>query len=296
MQSPAVSEGHRVSSVKPKSRTKTYHCVYTTSLECDDGTSIPAELRIYSPFNDVVMPDNTFGYVVAKAYFPAAVPEEKALLEASRFFPFPGDPSSGAYEESIPDYVTPFVMGLGSIPAPAVTLPDGSSRAFCVVVADYVRDSRKSSTIQCVFEGVYSSRWNSTPSPSVSSCVHFFGLLAGMATDGTVSVSLESISLNVGRPDPVLSKSTQGTAKKRKLSAFAESDRHSVVPPAQAMSSSTAGSLRGSTAPSVASTSLSVSAVCSSPDLAAELPLGHPTEDKPILSPPWPALLRLLVP
>ncbi|KAI6121178.1 hypothetical protein F5141DRAFT_998945 [Pisolithus sp. B1] len=144
----AVSEGCRVSSVKPSSGKKTYHCVYTTALECDDGTSIPAELRIYSPFNDVVMPDNTFGYVVAKAYFPTAVPEEKALLEASQFFPFPGDPSSGAYEDSIPDCVTPFVMGLGSVPAPAITLPDGSSRAFSVVVADHVRDSRKSSTIQ----------------------------------------------------------------------------------------------------------------------------------------------------
>ncbi|KAI6111247.1 hypothetical protein F5141DRAFT_1063570 [Pisolithus sp. B1] len=65
MQSSAVSdflvvaEGHCVSPAKPNSVTKIYHCVYTTALHCAGGASIPGGLHIYSPFNGVVVPDNT---------------------------------------------------------------------------------------------------------------------------------------------------------------------------------------------------------------------------------------------
>ncbi|KAI6094397.1 hypothetical protein F5141DRAFT_246643 [Pisolithus sp. B1] len=124
--------------------TKTYHCVRTTVLRCAGGASISGEFCIYSPFNDVAMPDSTVGLVVTRAYFP----EEMALLEASYILPLPGGPSSDAYEYSNPDRSMPFVTALGGVPARVTTLPDGSSRAFYIVIADYVNDCQKSSTIQ----------------------------------------------------------------------------------------------------------------------------------------------------
>ncbi|KAI6003393.1 hypothetical protein EDC04DRAFT_2583476 [Pisolithus marmoratus] len=143
-----VAEGCCISSVKPNSATKTYYCVYTTALHSMGGVSFPAELCIYSPFNDVVLPDNTIGYVVAKAYIPSTTLEEKILLEASHFFPLPGDPSSEAYKQSIPDCLSPFVMGLGSVPTQMETLSDRVTRLFSVIVCDYVRDGKKSSVLQ----------------------------------------------------------------------------------------------------------------------------------------------------
>ncbi|KAI6098993.1 hypothetical protein EDD17DRAFT_1433120, partial [Pisolithus thermaeus] len=72
--------------------------LYTTALHSTGGVSFPGELHIYSPFNNIVLPDSTIGYVMARAYFPPNAPEEKILLEASHFFPLPGDPSSDTYE------------------------------------------------------------------------------------------------------------------------------------------------------------------------------------------------------
>lgn len=245
----AVAEGRRVSSVKPNSTTKTYHCLYTTALQSTGGVCFPGELRIYSPFNDVILPDDTVGFVMAKAYFPANAPEEKILLEASHSFAVPGNPSSDTYESSIPDCLVPFVFGLGTVPACPSTLPDGVSRAFSVVVSDYVRDGRKSSTVQCVLEGAR-ARWKRTPSPAVNSCVHFFGLLSGVAANGGVSVSLESIVLNVGIPDPAVTQATQPKGKKRKLSAFVNNNGPSDTTALVSTASSTfAGGVVGESSP-----------------------------------------------
>ncbi|KAI6123229.1 hypothetical protein EDD16DRAFT_685752 [Pisolithus croceorrhizus] len=62
-----------------------------------------------------------------------------------------------------------------SLPSLTVYLP---LYAFSVAVSDYVRDSKKMSMVQCVFEGSH-TRWSRTPSPAVNSCVHFFGLMNG---------------------------------------------------------------------------------------------------------------------
>ncbi|KAI5983428.1 hypothetical protein EDC04DRAFT_2914981 [Pisolithus marmoratus] len=97
----------------------------------------------------MVQPDDTVGYVVVKAYIPSTAPEEKILLEASHFFPVPGDLSSEAYEQSILDCLSPFIVGLGSVPTQTETLSDGITRVFSVAVLDYVRDGKKSSVFCC---------------------------------------------------------------------------------------------------------------------------------------------------
>ncbi|KIJ57953.1 hypothetical protein HYDPIDRAFT_72782, partial [Hydnomerulius pinastri MD-312] len=139
-----VAAGRRVTSQKPGASTKTYHCFYSTALHCTSGVSFPAELRVYSPFNDSVLPDNTVAFVIAKAHFPGGIPKENVLLEASHVIPLPGDPSSDTYENSLPDSPYPFVAGLGSVPSRTETLADGVSKGFTVVSSDFVRDSMKS--------------------------------------------------------------------------------------------------------------------------------------------------------
>ncbi|KIJ58462.1 hypothetical protein HYDPIDRAFT_64631, partial [Hydnomerulius pinastri MD-312] len=139
-----VAAGRRVTSQKPGASTKTYHCFYSTALHCTSGVSFPAELRVYSPFNDSVLPDNTVAPVIAKAHFPGGIPKENVLLKASHVIPLPGDPSSDTYENSLPDSPYPFVAGLGSVPSRTETLADGVSKGFTVVSSDFVRDSMKS--------------------------------------------------------------------------------------------------------------------------------------------------------
>lgn len=217
----AVAEGRRVSLVKPNATAKTFYCLYSTALHCAGDVSFPGEIWIYSPFNDVILPDNTVGFLVAKAYFPPGVPGEKILLEASHFMAVPGDPASETYELAIPDCVPPFVLGMGTVPSRPLTLADGTSRAFSVAVSDYVRDGKKTSMVQCVFEGSR-THWSRTPSPAVNSCVHFFGLMNGVAVNGGVSITLESIVLNVGVLEASNTASSQVTSKRRKLSAFVD--------------------------------------------------------------------------
>ncbi|KAI6167454.1 hypothetical protein EDD17DRAFT_1469230 [Pisolithus thermaeus] len=216
-----VTEGCHVSLVKPNAMAKTFYCLYSTALHCAGDVSFPGEIRIYSPFNDIVLPNNTVGFLVAKAYFPPGVPGEKILLEASHFMAVPGDPISETYELAIPDCVPPFVLGMGTVPSHPLMLADGTSRAFSVAVSDYVRDGKKTSTVQCVFEGSC-TRWSRTPSPAVNSCVHFFGLMNGVAVNGSMSIMLESIVLNIGVLEASNMASSQVTSKQHKLSAFVD--------------------------------------------------------------------------
>ncbi|KAI6106259.1 hypothetical protein EDD16DRAFT_193878 [Pisolithus croceorrhizus] len=112
----AVAEGRRLSAVKPNFATKPTIAVYTTALHCTCGVSFPGELRIYSPFKDVVLVDNTVYYVAAEAYFPSTVP--KISLEASHFYPLPGNPSSDIYKQTVPDCLVPYppVMSCAFVP------------------------------------------------------------------------------------------------------------------------------------------------------------------------------------
>ncbi|KAI6106361.1 hypothetical protein EDD17DRAFT_1479806 [Pisolithus thermaeus] len=145
----AMAEGCHVSSMKPSSVVKVYQCLYTTALHSTGSFSFPGELCIYSPFNDVILPDNTVGYVMVRVYFPPNMCGEKILLEASHFFPLPGDPSSDAYEPSILSCLMPFVLALGSVPSHPSTLSDSSSHMFMVVISNYVQDGRMSSSPVC---------------------------------------------------------------------------------------------------------------------------------------------------
>lgn len=217
----ALAGGERVRTVKAGSTTAIYHCVYNTTIQTTSGVLFPASLRVYSPYKDVALPDNTVAFVIAKASIPASVPGETILLEAVRAVAVPGDPADDDYESRVPDFPHPVIIGLGLVSTPPRVLSDGSSKAFAVVSSDYVRDSRLETSVCCVFDSSR-ARWSKTPVPQHNSVIHYLGQFGGPVLDGGARVDLESIALNVGvQDDSVVST----PSKKRKFIA--------VVPPQQ---------------------------------------------------------------
>lgn len=141
-----LAGAERVSTTRSSGK-EIWHRVYTTSLQCSSGIHIPAKLRIYSPFNDIVHADNTIAFVVAKAFCP---PNETALLDAYHIFPVPGNPADEDYESLAPDCPHPFVTGVGTVSGRAEVLADGVTKVFSVILNEYVRDSVRISTVQYV--------------------------------------------------------------------------------------------------------------------------------------------------
>ncbi|KAG6371081.1 hypothetical protein JVT61DRAFT_10621 [Boletus reticuloceps] len=212
-----VGAGRRVSQQKPGSK-KIYHCFYTTSFPStgDADQRYPAEIRVYSRFNDTVLPDNSVVFIVAKGFF---VLHEPILLEATTFVPVPGDPTDTSYDNNVPDLTTPLIIGLGVVPTPFEILSDGKSKTCTVVSSDYVRDVIKQSSIQCFFDDTR-GRWSKTPMPNVNSSVQYYGSFAGHH-GGLFRVCVESVALNVGHLELTPGSSTASSSAKRKWAAFA---------------------------------------------------------------------------
>ncbi|KAI6147617.1 hypothetical protein EDD17DRAFT_1419026, partial [Pisolithus thermaeus] len=193
----ALANGDRVKTLRAGSSTATYHCVYKTTIQCTSSVIFPAMLRVYSPFNDVALPNNTVAFISAKVCVPGTTPCDPVLLEGIYVVAVPGDPASDSYESSIPDFPHPMVIGLGSVTSPPRTLVDGTSKAFDVVSSDYVRDTRMTSTMCCVFDSAH-PRWSKTPVPNQNTIVFYIGHFSNVASTGGLQVELESIALNVG--------------------------------------------------------------------------------------------------
>jgi hypothetical protein len=125
--------------------TRIWHAHYTTSVQCADGTSLPANIRIYSPMNDILHAENTIALVYARAHITN---DSTVLMDASHIIPCPGNPDDDSYQDSVPDLPNPFVIALGHVSGRASHLPDGS-RTFPLAVSEYVRDNTQLSNIRC---------------------------------------------------------------------------------------------------------------------------------------------------
>ncbi|KAI6121621.1 hypothetical protein F5141DRAFT_964377, partial [Pisolithus sp. B1] len=134
----ALANGDHVKTFRAGSSTMTYHCVYKTTIQCTSSVVFPTMLHMYSPFNDVALPNNTVAFVSTKVCIPVTIPHDPVLLEGICVVAVPGDPASDSYESSIPNFPHPMVIGLGSVTSPTRTLADGTSKAFDIVSGDYV--------------------------------------------------------------------------------------------------------------------------------------------------------------
>ncbi|KAI6146285.1 hypothetical protein BKA82DRAFT_544335 [Pisolithus tinctorius] len=212
----ALSGGQRVQTTKPDGSSKTYHCLYDTTIQCPSGAIFPAQLRIYSPFHDTPLADDTIAFVLARPYIPTSIPKDAILLEASNVVAVPGDPSSEEYESRVPDSPWPYVFGLGTVSSRAITLPDGASKAFSVVSSDYVRDANMTSTVVCTIDSSH-PRWRRTPVPNQNSMVFYSGHFSGAAAGGGITVGLKNITLYVGGRNNGTNMTAASGSRKRKF-------------------------------------------------------------------------------
>ena len=91
----------------------------------------------YSDRYLTVFQDNTVAFVLAKAYVPPGNIAGNVLLEAIHVVPLLGDPSDESYDERMPNFPYPLVLGLGTVTSSVETLPDGRI-SFPVSLSDYV--------------------------------------------------------------------------------------------------------------------------------------------------------------
>ncbi|KAJ7462782.1 hypothetical protein B0H11DRAFT_1734991 [Mycena galericulata] len=189
----SVRNGNRVSTVK-RTGGSVFHQQYMTAIECENGQRLRAQLRVYSPPGDQTLPDNTVVLTVGQIIFPAGGAD--ALMDAIRVVPFPGDPTSDAYQDNMPDFPVPSIIGLGHVLSPHHTLQDGKSRAWPVTVGAYVQDTNQTCTIECVYDGS-SKRWASTNVPARGTCIQFGGHCREISTTGIMRLNLDYIVLNV---------------------------------------------------------------------------------------------------
>ncbi|KAJ7780260.1 hypothetical protein DFH07DRAFT_691077, partial [Mycena maculata] len=186
-----ITNGTRTSSTNTKGAT-VHHQVYMTAISCTNQQRLLAELRVYSPPGDQTLPDNTVVLTVAKALFPRG---DKVLLEAIHFAPFLGDPKYNDYEDSIPDFTLPFVVGLGHVSAGQELLQDGS-RSFAVTTGDFIKGVNQTCTVHCAYPTI-NKRWVSTPVPAVNTCVQFGGICCEIVEPGSIRINLDYIVLSV---------------------------------------------------------------------------------------------------
>ena len=142
----ALGNGRRLQTTKHGTQTCTWHAHYTTTIQCVTPPYVPADLRIYSPINDILHPDNTIAFTIARVHIPRT---GDVLLDALYIVPCPGNPSEDSYDDTVPDFQFPMVYGLGVVSSVHENLPDGST-AFSVTLTEYVRNTNQQSTVQCV--------------------------------------------------------------------------------------------------------------------------------------------------
>jgi hypothetical protein len=75
---------------------QTQYFVYTTSIQCITGISIPTILHVFAQSHSTILPNNTVVFVMAKAA------SQSAHLEALSTA-VPGDIDSKDYQDGLPD-------------------------------------------------------------------------------------------------------------------------------------------------------------------------------------------------
>ncbi len=149
----SVARGTRISVPRPRPQTSivptnstaaTYFMTYQTTFQCSLGDFVPAEARVYSPPNDLPLPDNTVVFLIGRVCTSVS---GSALIDVIHLFPCPGDPADPSYDTHIPDAPYPFLIVLGMVLGAGEELGDGS-RCFNVEASAHVCDQKRSSFIR----------------------------------------------------------------------------------------------------------------------------------------------------
>src|SRR3984957_21159771 len=94
-----LASGHRVASERANN-TRLWHAYYVSTIQCPEPPFLSTQLRIYSPINDPILPDNTVAHVVGKLHIPPPdAADSSALIDAIHLTPCPVDPTTDNYED-----------------------------------------------------------------------------------------------------------------------------------------------------------------------------------------------------
>jgi hypothetical protein len=146
-----LASGRHISLPRPSdSSLSTNYVVYTTSIQLNPTTAVPAEIRMWSPRNSIVHSDDSVAFIIAKAFVPAPhAASATVLLDPYFIHVFPGNPQDDSYKDSIPDLPFPYVYALGTVTGTHTVLPN-QHISFPLQLTEYVRDENKTSVIQSV--------------------------------------------------------------------------------------------------------------------------------------------------
>lgn len=138
-----VGNGRRVS-VPTNRGNNTWFSYYDTALPtANDGTPIPAELRIYSPPGHTPLADNTVVAAGGRAAFPQNLP-----AIADMFFMEPYNIACDADLDVLPSNPRICASGLGVVQARSDAGSLAQPKSITLEVSERVRDQRMSFPVQ----------------------------------------------------------------------------------------------------------------------------------------------------
>ncbi|KAF5335685.1 hypothetical protein D9611_009567 [Ephemerocybe angulata] len=200
----------------PKNPPRPY-ITYTTALKTSNAKfpDFPATIRVFSPPQNPVLPNNTVILATAKFYIASNNDGiSYAYLEATDCGAFPGDSMSEDYDSSFPDSMYPSVYIMGHCVKEGVSVEEGS--VFNASFEQFVLHGMREFNIECLFDK--GPRWAKTPPPTPGSCFGAIGVCELYTPSGALRVSLKHIALN-GRSKDVSAPATTIATPNRKFAA-----------------------------------------------------------------------------
>jgi hypothetical protein len=125
------------------------HIIYQSAIAGTTGALIASTIRVYSR-SAVILKDHTAVLVMGKLYAPRGG-TPSIDTSGGVFAPFPGDPEDALYEERLPSFDNPIVLGVGPVNSPLQPLPSADSNVlqeFGLEVSQFFIDVVKLSMIK----------------------------------------------------------------------------------------------------------------------------------------------------
>ncbi|KAI0084433.1 hypothetical protein BDY19DRAFT_997781 [Irpex rosettiformis] len=109
----SLAQGNRIAVARSRGRSVvaatntnvTYFMNYVTTFQCHLEDFLGADGRVYSPPNDVPLPDNTVVFLTGRVCASAG---GNAIIDVTHLAPFPGDPSDPEYDSRLPEVPCPY--------------------------------------------------------------------------------------------------------------------------------------------------------------------------------------------
>lgn len=144
-----LGEGQRL---RPNERKNIFFNYYNSALGLQEG-SIPCEIRVYSPYQDIMLPLHTIVFLFGRIAFPR---QSSPLIDAIEVVPAPGDANSVDYQDTQIAYPFPLFFLTGTVTRVIDQLEAGE-RGFVLTTTEYVRDGSHVFQLGCAFVLFYDS-------------------------------------------------------------------------------------------------------------------------------------------